>query len=130
MMLLAQAITQHFLTLTRNHLHTSSNTRNQAFIQDGSVDIQSKNVRYVGNGSKNFERVRDSKFFKELMLLAKKDKVVINLDDKENDFMLKNSFSDELLKELNASVIMMACIQPVDNYYDVEPTFDSDFVCE
>ncbi|GKA12673.1 hypothetical protein Tco_0692219 [Tanacetum coccineum] len=46
MMLLARAITQHYSTPTNNRLRTSSNTRNQAVIQDGRVDIQSKNVGY------------------------------------------------------------------------------------
>ncbi|GJT40265.1 hypothetical protein Tco_0940130 [Tanacetum coccineum] len=38
MMLLARAITQKFSTPTNNRLRTSSNTRNQAVIQDGRVD--------------------------------------------------------------------------------------------
>ncbi|GKD18723.1 retrovirus-related pol polyprotein from transposon TNT 1-94, partial [Tanacetum coccineum] len=53
MMLLARAITQKLSTPTNNHLHTSSNTRNQAVIQDGRVDIQTKNVGYGGNGNMN-----------------------------------------------------------------------------
>nr|GEV70302.1 hypothetical protein [Tanacetum cinerariifolium] len=44
MMLLAQAITQKFSIPTNNHLRTSSNTRNQAVIQDGRVGIQTKNA--------------------------------------------------------------------------------------
>ncbi|GJU97286.1 hypothetical protein Tco_1326557 [Tanacetum coccineum] len=40
MMLLARAITYNFSTPTNNHLCTSSNTRNQAMVQDGRVDIQ------------------------------------------------------------------------------------------
>ncbi|GKE03345.1 hypothetical protein Tco_1395363, partial [Tanacetum coccineum] len=44
MMLLAREITQHFSTPINNHLCTSFNTRNQACVQDGRVDIQSKNV--------------------------------------------------------------------------------------
>ncbi|GJT23341.1 hypothetical protein Tco_0893278 [Tanacetum coccineum] len=56
MMLLARAITQHFSTPTNNQLCTSSNTRNQAVIQDGRVDIQSKNVSYAGNGNMNAGR--------------------------------------------------------------------------
>ncbi|GKC58698.1 hypothetical protein Tco_1086296 [Tanacetum coccineum] len=55
-MLLAQAITQKFSTPTNNHLCTSSNTRNQAVIQDGKVDIQTKNAGYGGNGNKNAGR--------------------------------------------------------------------------
>ncbi|GJV18369.1 zinc finger, CCHC-type containing protein [Tanacetum coccineum] len=42
-MLLARSITQHFSTPRNNRLRTSSNTKNQVFIQDGHVDIQSKN---------------------------------------------------------------------------------------
>ncbi|GJX74570.1 hypothetical protein Tco_0313165 [Tanacetum coccineum] len=50
MMLLAQAITQKFSTSTNNRLHTSSNTRNQAVIRDGRVDMQqTKNAGYDGN---------------------------------------------------------------------------------
>ncbi|GKB86405.1 hypothetical protein Tco_0958677 [Tanacetum coccineum] len=54
--LLARAITQHYLTPTNNRLRTSSNTRNQAVIQDGRVDIQRKNVGYAGNGNNNARR--------------------------------------------------------------------------
>ncbi|GJV43285.1 hypothetical protein Tco_1427821 [Tanacetum coccineum] len=56
MMLLARAITQKFFTPTNNHLRISSNTRNQAVIQDGRVDIQTKNAGYGGNGNKNAGR--------------------------------------------------------------------------
>ncbi|GKA00023.1 hypothetical protein Tco_0672573, partial [Tanacetum coccineum] len=50
MMLLARAITQKFSKRTNNRLRTSSNTRNQVVIQDGRVDIQTKNAGYGGNG--------------------------------------------------------------------------------
>ncbi|GJW24317.1 retrovirus-related pol polyprotein from transposon TNT 1-94 [Tanacetum coccineum] len=56
MMVLARAITQHYSTPTNNRLRTSSNTRNQAVIQDGRVDIKSKNVGYAGNGKRNARR--------------------------------------------------------------------------
>ncbi|GKD78025.1 putative reverse transcriptase domain-containing protein [Tanacetum coccineum] len=56
MMLLARAITQKFSTPTNNRIRTSSNTRNQAMIQDGQVDIQTKNEAYGGNGNKNAGR--------------------------------------------------------------------------
>ncbi|GJR19548.1 MAK10-like protein [Tanacetum coccineum] len=137
---------------------------NQVVIQDGRVDIQSRNVGYAGNGSKNVERINrnqatnagngfaqktgeieenvqriprttttlgktnvqcyncngkghyardypkprvcDAKYFKEQMLLAVKDKVGVNLDTKENDFMLMNAYDDDQLEELNASVII------------------------
>nr|GEZ22101.1 hypothetical protein [Tanacetum cinerariifolium] len=53
-------------------------------------------------------RVYDAKYFREQMLLAMEDEVVINLKDEENDFMLDNSYGDETLEELTAAVIMMA----------------------
>nr|GFA10310.1 hypothetical protein [Tanacetum cinerariifolium] len=51
--LLKSAITQHYSTPTNNLLRTSLNTKNQVVIQDGHVDIQSKNIGYAGNGNKN-----------------------------------------------------------------------------
>ncbi|GJX86113.1 hypothetical protein Tco_0336887 [Tanacetum coccineum] len=63
MMLLARAMTQKFSTPTNNHLCTSSNTRNQAVIQDGRVDIQTKNTGYGGNGNKNARRQSRNQVF-------------------------------------------------------------------
>ncbi|GJY51951.1 hypothetical protein Tco_0442798 [Tanacetum coccineum] len=56
MILLARSITQKFSTPTNNHFRTSPNTRNQAVIQDGRVDIQTKNPGYAGNGNMNAGR--------------------------------------------------------------------------
>nr|GEZ80572.1 hypothetical protein [Tanacetum cinerariifolium] len=56
MMLLAGAITQQYSTSINNRLRASSNTRNQAMIQDGRVDIQSKNVGYARNENRNAGR--------------------------------------------------------------------------
>ncbi|GKA48471.1 hypothetical protein Tco_0741429 [Tanacetum coccineum] len=60
-------------------------------------------------------RICDAKYFREQMLLTKKDEVGVNLDIEENDFMLMNAYSDDQLEELIASVIMMTHIQPTDN---------------
>nr|GEW80388.1 integrase, catalytic region, zinc finger, CCHC-type, peptidase aspartic, catalytic [Tanacetum cinerariifolium] len=96
MMLLAQAITHRFSTSTNNRLRTSSNTRNQAVIQDGRVDIQTKNAGYGGNchncnekghyarDSQN-PRVRDAKYFIEQMFLTMRDEAESNLNSEEND---------------------------------------------
>ncbi|GJU05064.1 integrase, catalytic region, zinc finger, CCHC-type containing protein [Tanacetum coccineum] len=135
MMLLARAITQRYSTPTNNRLRSSSNSRNQAVIQDGRVDIQSKNVGYAGNGNQNAGRtnrnqgktnvrcyncngkghyarecpklrVRDAKYFREQMLVTTKD------------------------EELNAAVIMMARIQPTDDKSNAKPTYDAEFISE
>ncbi|GJW66156.1 hypothetical protein Tco_0118040 [Tanacetum coccineum] len=50
-------------------------------------------------------RVHDAKYFKEQMLLAMKDEARSNLNAKENDFMLDNSFGNETLEELTAAAI-------------------------
>ncbi|GJV63499.1 hypothetical protein Tco_1474327 [Tanacetum coccineum] len=63
MMLLAQAITQKFSTPTNNRLRTSLNTRNQAVVQDGRVDIQTKNTGYGGNGNRNAGRQNKNQEF-------------------------------------------------------------------
>ncbi|GJZ17144.1 hypothetical protein Tco_0553267 [Tanacetum coccineum] len=109
-------------------------------IYDGRVDIKSKNVGYAGNGNRNEGRtnrnqatnvgnglvqkieechyarecpkpiIHDAKYFREQMLLAVKDEARVNLDAKENDFMLMNAYGDDKLEELSASVIMIARI--------------------
>nr|GEU33943.1 hypothetical protein [Tanacetum cinerariifolium] len=53
-------------------------------------------------------RVRDAKYFREQMLLAMKDEAESKLKDKENDFMLDNSYGDETLEELTATAVSEA----------------------
>ncbi|GJT60207.1 hypothetical protein Tco_1003740 [Tanacetum coccineum] len=48
MILLARAISQKFSSPTNNHLRVSSNIKSQVVVQDGRVDIQTKNT---GNAS-------------------------------------------------------------------------------
>ncbi|GKD18865.1 hypothetical protein Tco_1208023 [Tanacetum coccineum] len=157
MMLLARAITQKFSIPTNNSLRTSSNTRNQAVIQDGRVDIQTKNTGYGGNGNKNAgrqsrnqafnagngndynshyahycqkPRVRDAKYFREQMLLAMKDEAGSNLNSEENDFMLDTSYGEETIEELTATVMLMARIQPADGNAETVPSYDAKVVSE
>nr|GEW33804.1 hypothetical protein [Tanacetum cinerariifolium] len=176
MMLLARVISQKFSTPTNNRLRTSSNIRNQVIVQDGRVDIQTKNAGYGGNANKNAGRnktqgfnignagdesnqiiqrvpraestsskanvqcynynkkghyahecqksiVRDSKYFIEQMLLAMKDEAGSNLSNEENGFMLDTSYGEEL-KELTATVMLMARIQPTDENAKTVPSYD------
>ncbi|GJY11283.1 retrovirus-related pol polyprotein from transposon TNT 1-94 [Tanacetum coccineum] len=147
MMLLARAITQKFFTPINNRLRTSSNTRNQAVVQDGRVDIQTKNTGYGGNGKENVQcynyiekghyardcqklRVRDAKYFREQMLLAMKDEAGSILKDEENDFLLDNSYGEETMEELTAVVMLMARIQPADGNAETVPSYDAKAVSE
>nr|GEY25522.1 reverse transcriptase domain-containing protein [Tanacetum cinerariifolium] len=109
MMLLSRAITQKFSTPTNNHLRTSSNTRNQAVVQDGRVDTQTKNLGHYARDCQK-PRVCDAKYFKEQMLLAMKDEAGSILKDEENDFMLDNSYGEETMEELTVVVMLMAQI--------------------
>ncbi|GKD21434.1 hypothetical protein Tco_1223137 [Tanacetum coccineum] len=184
MMLLARAISQKFSTPTNNRLRTSSNTKNQAVVQDGRVDIQTKNAGYGGNDNRNagrqnriqafnvgngnddsnqivqrvlrtestprkanvqcyncnekgqyardFQkpRVRNAKYFREKMLLAMKDEDGSNLKDKENDFLLDNSYGEKTMEELNVTVMLMARIQPADGNAKTLPSYDAKAVSE
>ncbi|GJT44212.1 MAK10-like protein [Tanacetum coccineum] len=160
MMFLAKAITQHYSTQTNNRLRASSDTRNQDYGQDGRIDVQSKNVtgnsdtvERILRTSENAKdmsmvkcyncnekghlanvcpkpRVRDSNYFKEQMLLAKKDEAGIALTKEENDFLLTDVNDEEKLEELNASCIMMVRIQIVNNDFNAKSTCYFDFTNE
>nr|GFA40577.1 hypothetical protein [Tanacetum cinerariifolium] len=68
--------------------------------------------------------------FREQMLLITIDESGGHLDEEENDFMLDNAYGDHTLEELNATLIMMACIQPTDDNSDAKPTYDVEFISE
>ncbi|GKD47131.1 hypothetical protein Tco_1271776, partial [Tanacetum coccineum] len=131
---------------------------NQAVNQDGRVDIQTKNAGYGRNGNRNSGRQNRNQAsnagngnddsnqivqrvprtestlgkenVQEHMLLAMKDEAESNLKDKENDFMLDNSYGDETLEELIATVIMTAQIQPADDNAESDPSYDAKAISE
>ncbi|GKF89066.1 hypothetical protein Tco_0263029, partial [Tanacetum coccineum] len=132
--LLARAITQKFSTPTNNHLRTLSNTRNQAVIQDGNgnddsnqivqrvlrtestlrkANVQCYNRIEKGHYARDCQkpRVRDAKYFREQILLAMKDEAGSILKNEENDFLLDNSYGEEIMEELTVAIMLMARIQ-------------------
>ncbi|GKA68255.1 hypothetical protein Tco_0768172 [Tanacetum coccineum] len=149
MMLLARAITQRYSTPTNNRLCSSLNIRNQAVVQADIVNIQRRNLGNDGiiarhsynvqeesaEGS-NFQketgnpRVRDSKYFMEQILLAKKDEVGVILSNEKNDFFLVDALQMEDLDELSVNICMMAKIQLADIESDEGPSYDSAFISE
>ncbi|GKE37315.1 hypothetical protein Tco_1460720 [Tanacetum coccineum] len=58
------------------------------------------------------------------MLLAIKDKAGSNLTNEENDFMLDNSYGEDL-EELTAAVMLMARLQPTDDKAKNVPSYDA-----
>nr|GEV14189.1 retrovirus-related Pol polyprotein from transposon TNT 1-94 [Tanacetum cinerariifolium] len=141
MMLLARAITQKFSIPTNNRLRTSSNTRNQAVVRDGRVDIQTKNKvieeMHVPRtestpGKANVQcynynekchyardcqklRVHGAKYFREQMLLA---------------ILLDNSYGEEIMEELTTTVMLMARIQPANGNNEIASSYDAKAVSE
>ncbi|GKF58502.1 hypothetical protein Tco_0172039 [Tanacetum coccineum] len=64
------------------------------------------------------------------MLLAMKDEAGSILKDEENDFLLDNSYEDDTMEELTATVMLMAQIQPADGNTLTVPSYDAKVVSE
>ncbi|GKA36066.1 hypothetical protein Tco_0722557 [Tanacetum coccineum] len=153
MMLLARAISQKFSTSTNNRLCISSNTKNQAVVPDGRVNIQTKNAGFVGNANKNTGRQNRNQLFNagngsdesnqiiqriprtdstpsKANVQYMKDEAKSNLINEENNFMLDNSYGEENLEGLTAAIMLMARHQPAyDNTKNV-PSYDAKAVSE
>nr|GEV05263.1 retrovirus-related Pol polyprotein from transposon TNT 1-94 [Tanacetum cinerariifolium] len=73
----------------------------------GKTNVQYYNCNKKGHYARDCQKpkVHDAKYFKEQMLLAIKDEAGSNLKDKENDFMLDNSYGDETLEELTVAAV-------------------------
>ncbi|GKB12959.1 hypothetical protein Tco_0846882 [Tanacetum coccineum] len=117
MMLLARAITQKFFTPSNNRLRTSSNTRNQAVIQDGRDDIQTKNAGYSGNSNRNAGRQNRNQAFN-----------AGNGNDESNQIVQR-----VLRTELNprkANVQCYNCNEKADDNANSEPSYSAKAVSE
>nr|GEU37563.1 uncharacterized mitochondrial protein AtMg00810-like [Tanacetum cinerariifolium] len=102
------------------------------------LTIWSSKSLNMGSSSRMYLVIRNSKggmiskrlkwiilYRTEQMLLVMKDEAESNLNVKENNFMLNNSFGDETLEELTAVVITLARIQPDGKNTVTEPTYDA-----
>ncbi|GJY14043.1 hypothetical protein Tco_0383352 [Tanacetum coccineum] len=135
--LLARAITQKFFTPTNNRLRTSSNTRNQAMIQDGIVDIQTKNAEYGGNSNRNAGRQNRNQAFNAGNVNDESNHIVqrvprTKLNPRRANVQCYNcnekchyAHDYEILEELTVAIIMMAQIQQADDNAVTKPTYDA-----
>nr|GEU34362.1 hypothetical protein [Tanacetum cinerariifolium] len=152
MLLLARAITQNFSNPTNNRLHTSSNTKNQAIIQGGMVNIQSRNSgnternnrrAYVqeevvegsnaSNETENVQRSLRTSFLGNTLIVqcyncSGKGHYARNCPKPRNDFLFADAPRMEEIKELSENICLMARIQPANNTSDVGPSYDSAFI--
>nr|GEW09426.1 hypothetical protein [Tanacetum cinerariifolium] len=133
-MFLPTAISSRYLSIN-NQLRTSSNPRTQANIQDGRVVVQnaqgkqSQGYTEEGRYAKQCttkKRVKDSKWFKEKMLLAQQQEVGIKIDVEQQDFLaggLEGFDSDCDDLQLNATYILMTKkVDAYDTEVDDAPT--------
>nr|GEW81464.1 hypothetical protein [Tanacetum cinerariifolium] len=88
----------------------------QRFLQTTSsgsaANVQCYNCSEKGYYVRNYlkQKVRDSKYFMEQMLLAKQDEGGVTLIDEQNDFLIADAFLMEEIKELSGNICLMARI--------------------
>nr|GEV78727.1 hypothetical protein [Tanacetum cinerariifolium] len=121
MMLLPRAIITKFFTPTNNHLRTSSNTRNQAMIQDGRVDIQTKNAGYGGNGNRNSGRQNRNQAFKMKSEATSRTKKMISC----SIILMKMN-----IRRANCCSDHDGSNSTIDDNVDSEPSYDAKAVSE
>ncbi|GKA27790.1 gag-pol polyprotein [Tanacetum coccineum] len=112
---------------------TENVQRNLQTSSSGNVsNVQCYNCNEKGHYARNCPkpRVRDSKYFMEQMLLAKKDEEWVILSKEQNDFLLADTIQMEELEELSSNICMMAIIQPANVNSDEDPSYDSAFISE
>ncbi|GJX12838.1 retrovirus-related pol polyprotein from transposon TNT 1-94 [Tanacetum coccineum] len=98
----------------------------------GKPNVQCYNCNEKGHYAYDCQkpRVCDAKYFREQMLLAMKDEAGSNLKDEENDFLLDNSYGEEIMEELTAEVLLMDRIQPADDNAETVSSYDAKAVSE
>nr|GEW91657.1 hypothetical protein [Tanacetum cinerariifolium] len=111
--------------IVQRHLRISANSGNAHNVQCYNYNEKGHYARVCPK-----PRVHDSNYFKEQMLLAKKDEAVIDLNIKENDFLLDDVHDSEKLELLNAACIKMATLQSVNKDSNARPSYDSDIANE
>ncbi|GKB35225.1 hypothetical protein Tco_0880167 [Tanacetum coccineum] len=107
--------------------------RIKRLMQGSDISQQERHSRLMDEFDKFIVVVGESLTFvyeREQILLALKDEARAHLNDEYNDFMLDNAYGDNTLGEINAAVIMIVRIKPIDDKSDAKPTYDYEFISE
>ncbi|GJW90676.1 hypothetical protein Tco_0168229 [Tanacetum coccineum] len=130
MMLLARAITQKFSTPTNTRYggNSNKNAGDKAGIERLMQEIEMMTAIRLFSVFHELSQLRERQI--EQMLLAMKDEVGSNLNNKENDFMLETSYGEETMEELTAAIMLMARIPPTDGNAETLPSYDAKAVSE
>nr|GEY60548.1 hypothetical protein [Tanacetum cinerariifolium] len=127
-----------YLPQTNNQLRTSSNTKNQATVQDGRVVVQNvqgrlnrgqgNNARGTDHIARNYtqpKRPQNSKYFKDKMLLMQAQENGVALDEEQLLFITgeQDNVDDDVDKQLVQDLALN-----VDNVFQADEcdAFDSD----
>ncbi|GKB04028.1 hypothetical protein Tco_0832171 [Tanacetum coccineum] len=98
----------------------------------GKANVQCYNRIEKGHYARDCQkpRVRDAKYFREQILLAMKDEAGSILKNEENDFLLDNSYGEEIMEELTVAIMLMARIQPANGNTKTVLSYDAKAVGE
>ncbi|GKE68205.1 hypothetical protein Tco_1526277 [Tanacetum coccineum] len=139
-----------YLPQTNNQLRTSSNTRNQATVQDGRVvvqNVQGRQNRGQGNNAwgacaaghiaRNCtqpKRPQNSEYFKDKMLLIQAQENGVALNEEQLLFIAADdcdAFDSDVDEAPNAQTMFMANLSSANLVYDeAGPSYDSDILYE
>ncbi|GJR74931.1 hypothetical protein Tco_0087296 [Tanacetum coccineum] len=134
MKLLVHVITQQESTKSSNVQKETRNVKRtlRTSSSGNATNIRCYNYSAKGHYAHDFPKpkVRDSKYFLEQMLLAKKDEARVILSNEQNDFLLNDATQMEEIEELSVNICMIARIQQTTTNSDEGLSCDSAYISE
>nr|GFA62214.1 hypothetical protein [Tanacetum cinerariifolium] len=136
-----------FLPQTNNQLRTSSNTRNQATVQDGRVVVQNvqgqarqikcynyNGIWHIARNCSQLKRPQNSNYYKGKMLLMQAQENGVALDEKQLLFLTADdcdAFDSDVDEAPMAQTMFMVNLSSADPVYDeAGPSYDSEILSE